>query len=265
LERAGTSLVNVLHSAGWFGTGAKVGVVMDNRLGSADEDFVNNVWKPELARYGIQIASEFTFNSAASTTTASAVATVSTEGQSLVLQFRGAGVNHVLFVPQTGDVFIVLAGVAASQQWYPQWELTTPDFPRITVGDPQKELALMTVFGWSPPQDNNAYDGLPNDAAVSQCEAIYPRSEWTSMPFPPEAWCDALFLVQRALSHGHGFSVAQLQSGVQNLGSSFQSAAGFGPTLFGQGRYDGAVEGRLARYDPSVKMYEYYGSPYQIP
>jgi hypothetical protein len=257
-------LIDILHTAGWFGTGSKVGIVMNDALGSEEQTFVNTIWKPALARYGMQITSEFTYNSSQATNTATAIATASTQSQSLVLQFRGAGVNHVLFAPQAGEVLPVLGSVANSQSWYPQWAETTADFPKVAALAPKQELAGVTLFGWSPPVDNNSANGLPNNAAVSRCEAIYPRSEWASMPFTPQFWCDSLFFAQQALATSTGFSVAQFEAGVRNLGSSFQSASGFGPTQFGQGRYDGGVEGRLAKYG-SVGAFEYYGGFYQLP
>jgi hypothetical protein len=261
-----SALIGILHAEGWFGSNPKVGVVMSNGNGNRDQQFYNNVWKPELAAYGIKVVSTFTLDTSQGTNTATQISSATTQSQSLVVQFRGAGVDHVLFVPGDGNVDAVLGRVAANQKWFPQWELVSADTPRnALLLAPASELQRTTLFGYSPYYDNNNTNGVPNNSAVQGCASIYPLSTWASDAFPPVFWCDALFFAQQALSHAAGFSVSHFLSGVNALGSSFQSASGLGPTQFGPGRYDGVVEGRFATFQPSLKDFIYTGSPVTIP
>jgi hypothetical protein len=264
MDRLGV-VIDTLRGQGWFGSNPKIGIVMSNIHGDRSKNFFDKVWKPKLDSYGYKVASVFSYDSSQATTTASAIATAASQSQSLVVQFRGAGVDHVLFVPGDGVVFSVLGTVANGQKWYPTWGVTSADAPTTHGIAPDDETKNVTLVGWSPSTDNGAQNGLPDDAAVQRCASIWPKSQWTTMPVPPMVWCDGLFFTQQALAGANGFSAASLLAGVNRLGSGFLSAVGFGPTMFGAHRYDGVTQGRMAHYDTAAKIYTYFGGTFSIP
>src|SRR5687768_16465299 len=90
--------IDLNTAAGWFGSDAKVGVIHLDR--PVDQQIYDEAVVPALARNALQVAAEF------QTTHGTSAAS---EAASALLQFRAAGVTHVLSVFHAALYFILAA------------------------------------------------------------------------------------------------------------------------------------------------------------
>lgn len=160
------------------------------------------------------------------------------DGQSASVQsFKGRNVTHVI----VADVELLAFQMsAASQNYKPRYGLTTYNAP----------YANLEQGGLSPPGANNGAVGVGWAPAmdVSGANDPGPTPGWPrcqrAMALQQQSFsgkrlaqalaatlCDTLFLIKAGAEAGGGLTAPTIRSGVQNVGSRFPVAIGFGPAL----------------------------------
>jgi hypothetical protein len=255
--------IDELNSVGFFHPGAKAGILIADN-GTGDDAFLaNSVWTPKLNALKVPV-STFTFTQIRSL---SDISNVSTQMSSAVLRFRQQGVTNVLFTPSAAIATLEFGNQAQSQGYHPYYETNSLEGPGLL---PDGEKPRATHVGWLPVSDDNPPSkplSNPANPALQQCDDIYKTaSQGQSVPtYDTILFCDAMFFVQQALAKAPAMTAAGLLAGVDALGQSFDTAAGYGPTRLGNGRYDGNTMIRSMKWDASAKVFKYVSPPRPVP
>jgi len=260
--------IPALARAGYFERGSKVGIlVADNGTGN-NERLVRDLWKPELAAMHIPV-SQFSYKGIDGFQQAGGT---SSQFASAVLQFKNAGVNHVLFTPDGGDGLIFFTAAAESQGFRPRYALTTGSTPAGISNAPADQAKGAMAVSWqvndllnlnAPP---GSFPAVPANSSRTQCNQTY--ATFAAAHSTPVAsfypWCDALTLLQ-TVGKAHAVSVAALLAGVESLATTFDPANAWAPARFGPGHYDGASAVRVLLWDSKVGQWGLTGPPEQVP
>jgi hypothetical protein len=255
------SFVQALHNAGVLPSGTKVGIVIADNGAGAEAYLANDVLAPKFKALGDTVDT-FSYTNISGLSDLSGVAT---EMSAAVLKFKGEGIQDVMFTPSASVSSLEFSVAANSQGYYPTYIMNSLETPGAYLTTKDKTKALF--LSWLPSKDDVAPEpasvlaSAPSNPAYTLCaDTIY-----KGVASPPTDFCDAMFFIQQALKGSKTISVAALQSGVANLGTSFDSANGFGPTKFGPGVYDGAQEVQVQKWDTSLSAFNYVGSIQKIP
>jgi len=240
LERLVPTLVSRLQAQSWFsgwdtangGPGpapAKVGVLYV----STDRGYLQLATR-ELARSGHPLASSFGYRDDLST--------LSSDMQSAVLQFRSAGVTHLLIEESDGVLFFLPA--AENQGYRPRYGMTSLNAAKAladTGALPVRQFTGMRGVGWTPALDVGNTKREVSTAAAScrkvMTDAGRDTTDATAF-FYMAVECDAFLLLKSGLERQHSFTPTGLRQGLEALGSSFVSAAATG-IGWHPGSYDG--------------------------
>ena len=260
--------IDLFNKNGFFDPGSKVGIIEVNDGRGIDSNVVDNLWKPALAALNVPVASSFSGPRFNSITDASVFAQ---DMGNAILQFKAAGVNHILFAPGAGGYLYFFQLAADAQHYAPRIAIDTTDRPAQDVDSKSPSSTGMMAVSWNSidyssqatkPTDN------PANAARDKCNTLY-SSAAAADKVPVEGlygWCDTLNFLQAALgTTGGPPTLAALEAGVAKLGTTFQSASGFGPTSFSATVRDGATEARVMEWDPTITGFKYVSPPQQVP
>ena len=252
-------VVDRLHSHGFFGSDARVGILIDDDSGGTNRKLVNNLWKPRLKALGIPVASTFTYTHGDSSWMNAAV-----------LQFKGAGVDHVLTSADSGGAVLLFTPVADSQGYHPRLGLTSISGAqklKLSFLPARSKVGAMAVSWWLydfAAGDGVGWDQPPRNPARERCVSLYRQQAAangigiTAM----FAWCDMLEVLHAAFAGTTGPPTnAALLRGVDGLSGGFHNAASFERTLLGRGRYDGGNLVRVMSWNPTKKNWDYVTSP----
>jgi len=260
--------IPALARADYFGAGAKVGIlVADNGTGN-NERLVRDLWKPELAAMHIPV-SQFSYKQIDGFQQAGGT---SSQFASAVLQFKNAGVNHVLFTPDGGDGLTFFTAAAESQGYRPRYALTTGSTPAGMSDATSDHAKGAMAVSWqvddllnlnAPP---SSFPAVPANSGRTQCNQTY--GSFAAAHGSPVAsfypWCDALALLQ-TVGRAKVVSVAALLSGVESLSTTFEPANAWAPARFGPGHYDGAAAVRVLLWDSKIGQWGLTGPPQPVP
>jgi hypothetical protein len=259
--------ITLLNQNSFFDAGSKVGIIEVNDGRGVDSNVVDNMWKPALASLNIPVVDPFSGPRFTSITDASVFAQ---DMNNTILQFKAAGVNHVLFAPGSGGYLYFFQLAADKQHYAPRIAIDTTDRPAQDVDAKSPSSTGMMAVSWdsidysaqaTKPTDN------PANAAKTKCDSLY-SGPAAADKVPVEGlygWCDTLDFLQAALGTSGGPpTAAKLQAGIAKLGTTYQSAAGFGPTSFSATVHDGATEARVMEWDPTITGFKYISPPEPI-
>ena len=239
-----------LHANGFFGTGAKVGVVRLDTIG--EQRAVADGLRPALARIGLKVEKEF-------------AAPVSSDGSSAyssaVLQFKAAGITHVVF-SELGSPLAFTAN-AESQDYRPRYAFNSRNGPASVLQSnvPAAQLRRSMGYGWMPMNDVDAQrDPGPTSPRQTLCNAIMKEAgEDTSIRSTAAVAfyiCDSLFFLDEALERAPDFTVAGFRAGAESLGS-YQTASTFSAGLAPGRLHDGARAYRLFAFQDQCRCFAY--------
>jgi len=254
------AFIDALDSAKYFDPGSKVGIIIASNGTRAEEHLANHIWLPRLKAKHIPVTT-FTYSNLRGFQDLS---NASTQMSAAVLKFRQAGVDHVMFTPSSGISDLEFGNQAQSQQYYPRYGLASYD-AAFFLSQKQQETAVK--IAWEPDTDNpsgapSVVASNPPNPAYKLCYSIYQQAGSNLRDY---RYCDALFMVQQALALSPAMTPAGLLRGVEALGTSFRTAASYGPTYLGPGRYDGDHLIRPMKYDKQQKLFVYSGPLRTIP
>ena len=255
--------IDDLAAAAYFDKGSKVGILLADDGNGNNQQLVNAIWKPRLAALGYPNPMVFTFTKLQSE---AAVGETEAQFSSAVLQFKAAGINHIIETPDSGNVTLFFPQQAESQGFRPRYALTTPNYPALMANvPPAQSVGAMTVSYSFFGDTSNAKELASNapDAARAQCDAVYKGK--TNGLLPPYVYCDFMNVVTAALRGARQIDPATLLAGVEGLGSTIIGAGNYGGTRFGPGRYDGGTVVRVMRWDPAIKDFRYVTGILNVP
>ena len=101
---------------------------------------------------------------------------ITTQCQSILLRFQGAGITHILQPPDSGIATGLCWRVANNQNYYPKWGISTENSPMAltsSVPGDQYQAVNTMAFGWSPSLDVSSVALYPTDAGRKRCAQIY--------------------------------------------------------------------------------------------
>jgi ABC-type branched-subunit amino acid transport system substrate-binding protein len=248
------SFIDRFDAAGFFGDDAKVGILINDN-GTGSNQLLAKVWKEALEAKNISV-SEFTYPSFKS---AEDIGSVTTAFGSGVLQFKGEGVNRVLFtLDAAGSLFF--PSIAEGQGFRPRYGMTSastlaglsaaPDGQREgAVGISYQTTDLISLSNLS---GGGAPEGLEANPTRERCDKLFADSA-TELPagFTFTA-CEPFFLMQKALEGVSEVTPETLREGIDKLGDSYPLSSAYGNASFANGRSDGAAYARTMKWDPAM-------------
>jgi hypothetical protein len=206
--------------------------------------------KSQLAAKGIDVVKEFQYD-------ASSLDSESADMSSAVLQFRNAGVTHVL--SSESDVLLFMTA-ADSQHYRPRYGLDSYHAAAVQLQGtvPASQLVGSTGVGWLPTTD---VDKTHNPGSVGpgedRCRKIMRAAGQDISSAAPAvvalALCDGVHMVVDGVAAAGNPGAQALRAGLSQVGATFQSALTWRCAL--SRRYDlpGAV--RDFRYDNGAYHY----------
>ena len=190
---------------------------------------VAGILTKHLAAVGQPVKSTFRFDPKNNSTTSSAV-----------VQFRSAGVDHVI---GTESTLVSFQLQASTQRYRPRYGVHTLNAPLTflqTNGGAQQNTGDVGV-GWAPTFDvDDAHDPGAFNSGVSLCNQISKAGGQNTagkrlahaVSF---AFCDGIRLIAESAVQGGGLTGVNIYNGMQKVGPTFASAFSFAPGL-GQNR-----------------------------
>lgn len=254
-ERRERAFVTRLTAQGFFGRDAKVGIMVQDK--PAYRRGVERALKPALAEAGVAVVAEATFPDF-----------LTSPWETYVLQFRQAGVTHVLWAHCgcSSSAPGLFMRAAEDQQWRPLYGLASEYQlgPLVDLWAPANQLEGARGIGWFPLADRwTQYktDG-PITGADAQCRMIMSDAD-----FPEESggtYCEGLFFLKAGVDRASALTSAGLASAVEQLGGAYippTTPAAF----FGAGRHDGAAAVWDVAFDSRCPCFVYTAGPHSVP
>ena len=245
-ERLGPVYADELVAAGFFGSGARVGIVRyDN---PQHRRFSETLLRPRLRDRGVNVVEEIALRQPPSAAAAGDTAAQIGNG---ILRLRGANVSHVVFVPSGGAVPFIFMNEAEGQRYRPRYAMNTLDIPYFVSDQaPASQLDKAIAIGWSPASDTRRPQTPLNDPRKLCYDLTNSHSA--------HRFCDGLFFLKAALDRQPVVDVATLQAAVEGMGTAFDPVFSLA-TRFAPGRHDGASAIRVVAYNVGCECFEYTG------
>jgi ABC-type branched-subunit amino acid transport system substrate-binding protein len=254
LTRLSTAYVDGGVRAGYFAKGVKIGLVAWDK---SDYDRATaSALKPALARHGLKLTAEAAVAPTYDTADAGAAAR---DAQAAVLRFSTLGVDHVLFLGIAGNPSLFFIEAAQNEGYYPQYLLSSADFPNLLLPNISAESAAnVWGVGWNPYLDL-LETNLPLNEAGQRCKKVL-----AAYGQPPKLdACDSVsVLVAGIAAGGAPVSGPSFMSGLQRLGA-VRPAQAFA-LRYGPKRNDGVAEVRPFRYLTSCSCIRYSKAGFAI-
>lgn len=246
--------VDALVKQGFFGAGAKVGVV---RLDDpAHERIVSKILRPKLKAAGAPVVSE-------------SVLTRPEDISAGVLRFRADGVTHVMIVDDAGLASLVWMTQAESQGFRPRYGMTSVNAPSALLHQnvPHTQLRGSMGVGWVPMTDVLAAQDPPQTAEDKVCLDVMKRKGVDTSTRTEKLlalWtCNVTLFFERAAESSATFSPPGLRASMEALGRTFRPTGTFA-TRFGPGRLDGASGVRNFAFNQGCDCYRYTSGVYRV-
>lgn len=254
--------IDQLAAAGYFKPRAKVGILLGDDGTGNNQHMVNAIWKPKLEALGTDPV-VFTFNANADSSTQA------TQFQSAVLQFKSAGVTHVMLTP--GASLYLFPNTAESQQFRPRYALASNSYVyQWSSATPEAQrTGAMGVSYWANDVQQNP-DPRPQlatnspSANRSTCDAIY-KDQPTLFRLYQYKMCTPALLLLHALKGASAVTPQTLLAGVESLGNSWSQVNGYGNASFGPNRYDGGAFTRMVSWNDKAQEWVYVTGAQAVP
>ena len=211
---------------------------------------LEGVLLPALASHGITVAET------------SGISGIEANFTNIAVQFREAGVTHVLSYGSGATQTATFMGAAAEQGFFPKYGLHS-DHILAFIQEilPAALLSGSVAVGWFPIYDVGAAQdpGGPTDATTTCMEIMEGAGQWFGKSLGwlwQTGYCDALFFIAAAAEKADELTPAGFQRGAEALGSDFQAASTF-QTFFGPGRHSGVDAVRLIAYQDDCGCFAY--------
>lgn len=239
---------------------SRIGILIDPCPGTKE------AWeqdtRPHMESKGLNIVSTFEVGCAYGSGDAGAEAG---RAGNLVLQFRSAGVDTVLFMSVSeGPPLFVFANAAESQGYRPTYVVSSLAGTAI-LGDqiPVEQAKNVHGFGWLPSNDVKPTHYPPLTANAQRCISLL-ESKNIELAAPADYLyafntCEALFVYEEALRATGGVSDGRsVVAAIEGLGSSFNSAMNLdGRSVYGRLRHDAPALARSFTFDAACSCFKF--------
>jgi ABC-type branched-subunit amino acid transport system substrate-binding protein len=251
-------------ASGVLGRGDRVGVI----TGTCPDDrrAWNGTVRPHMESQGLVIT-EFQSNCPAGS--ADAQSGASTIG-SIILQFRSAGVTHVMAVGKSEIALAFVALAAESQGWRPTY--VTGSGPAALTGFvPEEQLRNFHAYGWDAARDVLSAQWPAPPPAVQRCLDLFAGQGIVAQSAADQGFfinaCEPFFLYEAALAanggNTEGYAVA---AAIEGLGTSFSSAMLLeGRSRYGPGVHQAPVIYRHVAWDDGCGCFMYQSEEWAFP
>ena len=269
--RMASVTVDGLAAQGYFGNGAKVGVVTWDDPGFREG--VQKGYVPALARHGLKLATQPAYLSPPQTV--QDLGATSAQVNGAVLRFQSAGVDHVILQDGSaglcgvGCIGLEFMNQAKSQHYYPRYGLNDSAAPVAAVKGgsyPTDQLKGSLAVTWT--DIDKTYDvGWHVNQTRERCYELMRKSgiDMSNLDAQSAAMevCDELWFLRDLVARLGGATLTpdNLISVVDSLGSDFASSSVYA-TDFGPTRHEGVALVRNLRFVDSCTCYRYSSRPY---
>jgi hypothetical protein len=253
-EHRERGLAHELLANGFFGRGAKVGLLIEDRPGIRTG--VARA-KQVLEGAGIDIAAEIVYPDF-----------LASPWDTYILQLQARGVTHVVMSATSGASQSArsMMQAAESQRWRPKWGIATDNRPKdlFVSNAPREQLANTWGMGWSAAEDIDIAAEVSGPNA--QCRQIVPKGGAESR----RVACELYFFLKAAFDRMTVISAPAFARAVESLGTSYVGQFTInGMTRFGPGRHDGPELVRTFTFDPrcgqeGAACFRYVGPPHPM-
>jgi ABC-type branched-subunit amino acid transport system substrate-binding protein len=256
LTRVAAAEVNGLFKQGFFGSGAKIGLVGYNSPPFTRA--ISQSLEPALAAHGLHLADR---QLVAPVTGLSDVAPTQQAIGDAVLRFKNEGINRVLFFDIQGGTVNPWTQAALAQSYFPRLGLTTNEMPsqQAFLGNGRnpeqvQEYSAALGVGWSPVTDEVT---PPVNPTGQLCDSIM-QAAGASAAQAAQFWdtCDELLVFAAGVNAGGQLTAADALAGLakaKNLQSAELAAA---PDYSG-GRRDGVGSVRYLSFAQKCQCFQY--------
>lgn len=234
----------------------KVGILEPD---TPEGQHVAALFTAQLKEISVPVASEFFYNSSGD----------SGDSANEVLQFKAAGVTHVLDLPPVESEVLFFQLAADQQHYRPRYGITSFDLPlsvqqNSQIVPPDQQIGSMGI-GWQPYNDVDATrdpGALPGSSrclnALSRGGQTFNSSQRRAASIAVQ-FCDAIYLLQEAAVAGKGLSASAILDGMALTGDHLGTAGTFGSDLSSQNH---GVPGyyRDLQYQSGCSCFAYVGS-----
>lgn len=245
-------LIPNLKRQGYFGGGAKLGLVTSNRPEYAR--LSRDVVKPLLAKAGVKVEDEVTLNNFD-------LADSQSQTSQAVLRFKSKGITHVLFVPSYGSAYFFMQN-AESQSYRPRYGIDSSFYPAVTLqrNVPNAQLRRSVGIGWSPTHDVDDRH-LGYSAQEQRCFKILRDAgepvKGRRSPLTGLVYCNGVWVFEAAAKKaGRNLMAGSWLAGLKAVGNSVPSALTFYAD-FSSGRPDGSYAYRQLAFKDQCNCFVY--------
>lgn len=225
----------------------KVGVLSRRDLYGTD---FRRIVRAELSRLSRPVAAEAEWSGNFSTR--------QNEMDQAVLNFRDAGVTHVIIAG--GNEFLAFMNSAEAQKYRPRYAINSFSFPLNKQGNaPSGQLSGAMGIGWYPTYDvDKARDPGNVSRAQTKCQKVMQEAGQNTSNRDTFALmlgvCDGLHFMAEAIEKG-GLSPEGMRRGIQAMGA--MPPASVFRIGFPRGRFDGAAAVRDLVYRDDCTCFKY--------
>ena len=229
----------------------------------------NNVVKPSIEAKGITVASVFQTGCPHG---AGDVTTEVSKIGNLILQFRTAKVDTLIFHNSDLAALFIIANAAEPQGYRPSYIVSSmAQLQTVIPQIPPAQRANVHGFGWIAANDvaRSAFPPLP--PAAARCLALLKAggvNPSTSIDYAKSFYfCDAVFLFEEAVDAAGGHTDGpSVTAAIEAMGTRHPSAITLdGTSDFGPGRHEGVTMARRFDYRADCQCVTYDPQTVRIP
>lgn len=246
-----------LYQQGFFDGEPRIGLIRWDT--PPYPDLTEQVVKPMLARYGLEIQEELVITSPQQT---HQIANAQAEGRSGVQRFKRAGIDRVLTLDESSWILPEFTDYAEAQDYHPRYGLHSLNGGEWSMERNQLNGAM--GIGWMPWRDLEPKDAYRHgsDGARRCHDLMTAAGEGRQMDTYYEALsvariCDHGLLLKAAVEAGApSITQASIVAGAESLGTSFSSANTLS-NRFEPGRHEGVAAIRYLRWFVRCQCFRY--------
>ncbi|HZN15645.1 MAG TPA: hypothetical protein VFB78_15355, partial [Acidimicrobiales bacterium] len=269
IERRSIAKIDGALATGAATRASKLGVVIDD-CPSTKAAWAKTI-RPYLAAKSLTVTATFEVGCAHGAGDAGAEAA---RAGSLVLQFRSAGVDTVMFMTVSeGPALLIFSGGAEAQGYHPRYIVSSLANAAVLENQiPARQAANVDGYGWLPVQDVRPqyWPGLTSTAKrcldLLKTKSIVPSAP-ADYAFAFSA-CEALFAYETALKATRGRSDgAAIVGAIEAVGTTgYTSVMNLGGRAsFSKTRHDAPGDARHFAWTPSCTCFTYRSTNVLMP
>lgn len=255
------SVLDVAVSQQLLQRGAKVGIVQ------LDDPAVNAAMqaeiRPAIERAGGRVVAEMRL---APVTAGDNFGQAAQQLGGAVLQFKSAGVDHVMFIGGAAAGPVVFMNSASAQQFRPRYIFTSDNNPMyLAANAPVEQMASAVGLGWNPAIDVGDTTGTTTPGGA-ECFAILRKAsiDFTKKPNPLVHVCDFIQFLKVVTDKAGSFEAEAIRSAYPEIADGYKPASTF-KVAPKPGRSDGAAEVRALAFGADCRCFRYTTDPLPLP